>query len=130
MPLVLIEAVAPKSAEWRRTVLDEVHAALVEAFAIPEHDRYQRLVLRPREEFETGPRDPESFLLVEITAFAGRSLEAKRKLYSALARRLEARPGIPPQGLMVALREEPRENWSVRGGIAACDAELGFKVEV
>lgn len=130
MPLVLLEAVAPKSAEWRHAVLEEVHAALVEAFAIPEHDRYQRLVLRPREEFETGPRDPESFLSIEITAFAGRSLEAKRRLYAALARRLAARPGVPPEGLMIVLREEPRENWSVRGGVAACDAELGFKVEV
>jgi hypothetical protein len=28
------------------------------------------------------------------------------------------------------LREIPKENWGIRGGQAACDVELGFKVEV
>ncbi|MGI5865391.1 MAG: tautomerase family protein [Myxococcales bacterium] len=130
MPLVRIEALGPKTPQWRTAVFEEVHAALVEAFGIPEHDRFQRLVLHGPGNVATGDRPPESWTLVEITAFAGRSLEAKRKLYTALARRLSVRPGIPPASLMVVLHEEPRESWSVRGGTAACDAALGYKVEV
>jgi phenylpyruvate tautomerase PptA (4-oxalocrotonate tautomerase family) len=38
--------------------------------------------------------------------------------------------GIPPDHVLVLLDEVPRENWGIRGGRAACDVDLGFKVDV
>jgi hypothetical protein len=31
---------------------------------------------------------------------------------------------------MITLHELPRENWGIRGGQAATDVDLGFKVDV
>ncbi len=129
MPFVRIELAAGKTHEFRRAVLDEVHAALVDAFRIPEDDRTQRLIELPRESFEfPAARRPDP-ILIEITCFAGRSLEAKRTLYRRLAERLQARPGIEPRNVCVVLKEVPRENWGF-GGVASDQVDLGFKVEV
>ena len=38
--------------------------------------------------------------------------------------------GIPKDHVKILLRELPRENWGIRGGQAATDVELGFKVDV
>lgn len=62
--------------------------------------------------------------------FPGQSLEAKRKLYAALVRNLEERPGIPPEAVLVVLHEPAMECWGIRGGNAATDVELGFQVKV
>lgn len=31
---------------------------------------------------------------------------------------------------MIVLHEVPSENWGIRGGQAACDVSLGFKIDV
>ena len=60
---------------------------------------------------------------------AGRSLEAKRALYQAIVRRLEAL-GTPPKDVFVVLHEPPMQNWGIRGGLPASEVDLGFEVKV
>lgn len=129
MPLVKIETRRGLSAAAKGLVLDAVHDALVAAFRIPERDRHQRLVEYEPEDFEIPPGKGERYTIVGIDAFAGRSPDAKRLLYSEIASRLEG-AGIPPADVLVVLREIPRENWGLAGGRAASDVELGFEVEV
>jgi 4-oxalocrotonate tautomerase len=43
MPLVRISLREGKSAQYRRTVADEVHGALMEVANVPELDRFQIL---------------------------------------------------------------------------------------
>jgi phenylpyruvate tautomerase PptA (4-oxalocrotonate tautomerase family) len=90
-----------------------------------------RLVCHEPHRFACPPglAAPERFTLISIDAFAGRSLDAKRALYAATVANL-ARVGIPKDHVKVLLREIPRENWGIRGGQAACDVELGFKIDV
>ena len=38
--------------------------------------------------------------------------------------------GIPNDHVKILLREITKENWGIRGGQAACDVDLGFKVDV
>ena len=129
MPFVRIELAAGKTAEFKQAVLDEVHGALVDAFRIPEDDRTQRLIELSRATFEfPAARRPDP-ILIEITCFAGRSLEAKRTLYRRLAERLQAKPGVEPHNVCVVLKEVPRENWGL-GGVASDQVDLGFKVDV
>src|SRR4029453_15767413 len=56
-----------------------MHAAAVEALRIPDEDRTQMLTEHPAEAFEIPPGKGERFTLVEVTMFAGRSLDAKRR---------------------------------------------------
>lgn len=129
MPLVTIEMREGRTVEAKQAMLDAVHAALVEAFEIPEDDRQQRILEYPPENFETPPGKSAGHLLITIDAFAGRSLDAKRKLYAAIVRGLETL-GVKPRDVLVVLNEIPLENWGIRGGQSAADVDLGFTVDV
>ena len=129
MPLVRLEVRKGHSAARKLGLLDATHAALVEALGIPEHDRVQRIVEHAREDFELPPGGSDDFVLVEVTMFAGRSRQAKRRLYQALVRNL-GELGIIPADVLVVLQEPPLENWGVRGGQMASEADLGFEVQI
>ncbi len=111
--------------------MDAVHAALVAAFRIPPRDKHVRLLVHEPHRFAVPPAqtDPDRSTLISIDCFAGRSIEAKRKLYAEIVTRLSAL-GIPPDHVSITLRESATENWGIRGGQAACDVELGFNVSV
>jgi phenylpyruvate tautomerase PptA (4-oxalocrotonate tautomerase family) len=129
MPLVMIETRRGLPPETKRQMFDAVHAALMAAFKIPDGDRGQRLLEYAPQDFEIPPGRGERFTIVSIEAFAGRSLDAKRALYQEIVTRFEA-AGIPKTDVFIVLKEVPVENWGLRGGIAACDLDLGFKVAV
>jgi DNA-binding SARP family transcriptional activator len=129
MPLVRLSRRAGRPAMENKHVLDAVHAALIEAFRIPDEDRLQQLSELDAAHFEIPADRSEAFTLIEITAYPGRSAAAKRALYQALARRCEA-VGIAPRDLFVVIREPSLENWSVRGGVSSADAKPGFKLDV
>jgi phenylpyruvate tautomerase PptA (4-oxalocrotonate tautomerase family) len=129
MPLVMIEARRGMPPELKRGLLGAVHEALVASFRIPDHDRAQRFVEHVPEDFEIPPGRGERFSIVTIVAFAGRSVDAKRALYKAIADRFEAL-GVPRRDVFIVLQEEPMENWGLRGGVAGCDIDFGFQVKV
>ena len=129
MPLVLIEARRGLAAAEKRQLFDAVHEALVAAFKIPDEDRTQRFAEHDAADFEIPPGRGPRYTLVSIEAFAGRSLDAKRALYREIASRFEA-AGIPKTDVFIVLKEIPRENWGIRGGLAASDVDIGFKVTV
>ncbi len=129
MPHVRIEIVKGRSIEERQRLFQAVHDALVEAFRIPDDDRTQRIVEHDPENFEIPPGTSDRYTLIEITAFPGRSAEAKRNLYRALVRRL-GEIAIDPSDVSVVITEPPLESWGLRGGRSAADAELGFSLDV
>jgi phenylpyruvate tautomerase PptA (4-oxalocrotonate tautomerase family) len=129
MPVVKIDTRRGLSLATKKQVLEAVHAALMAAFKIPDHDRTQRIVEHPPEDFEIPPGKGERYMVVEISVFAGRSIEAKRALYRELVERLEV-AGIPRTDVFILLHEEPVENWGLRGGIAGCDIDSGFNIKV
>jgi phenylpyruvate tautomerase PptA (4-oxalocrotonate tautomerase family) len=129
MPLVKVETRRWMQPATKRQLFDAIHSALVAAFQIPEDDRVQRLIEYAPEDFELLPGRGERFTIVTVSAFVGRSLDAKRRLYRELAERLEP-VGIPREDLFVLVEEHPLENFGIRGGIAASDVELGFAVRV
>jgi phenylpyruvate tautomerase PptA (4-oxalocrotonate tautomerase family) len=120
---------AGKTVEYKQAVLDEVHAALVEAFRIPDHDRTQRLIELQKDAFEFPDERRPDPILIEIACFSGRSIEAKRRLYRRLTERLEKRPGVEPRNVCIVLKEIPRENWAFNG-LAADQMDLGFRIDV
>ncbi len=130
MPHFQVEIARELDPEEEVALLDAVHGALVEAFEIPERDRHGRLLVHATHRLAHPPSaTPELTTLVTVDCFAGRSLEAKRRLYEAVVRRLE-KLGVPGDHVSILLRESRLENWGVRGGRAACDVDLDFTVEV
>jgi phenylpyruvate tautomerase PptA (4-oxalocrotonate tautomerase family) len=129
MPLIRVEIREGWSPAEKARLLDAVHAAAVEALRIPDEDRTQILTEHSAEAFEIPPGRGERFTLVEVTMFAGRSLEAKRRLYRAVVTNL-SRLGVPPTDVLIVLHDLPLENWGIRGGTPASEVELDFEVGV
>jgi phenylpyruvate tautomerase PptA (4-oxalocrotonate tautomerase family) len=129
MPIVRIDTRAGLSPAEKHGLFAAVHDALVAAFKIPDHDRTQRLVEHAPEDFEIPPGRGPHYLVLELSVFAGRSVDAKRALYRELVTRIE-KVGIPKEDVFILLHEEPVENWGLRGGIAGCDIDFGFPIKV
>ena len=131
MPSTTIDVRTRRPVEHETAIVDAVHAALVAAFRIPEQDKHVRLVEHEphRLAHPPGLLRPELMTLVTIDCFAGRTVEAKRRLFREIVERLEPL-GIPADHVTITVRDVPWENWGIRGGQAACDIDLGFDVTV
>ena len=129
MPDVLAEVRKGWIADGGPRLLDASHAGIVEALRTPEDDKVLRLVQHPPEDFAIPGSAGERYTHIEITMFAGRTLAAKRELYRAVVRNLE-RFGVPPDDVKIILIEVAPESVGMRGGIAACDLDIGYEIKV
>lgn len=130
MPLVRIDIYKGRSYEQKKTILDAVHRALVEAFKIPEDDRNQRIHELDDCNFERRSGRSKDYTIIEITAFKGRTREAKKLLYAKTVEYLSGAAGISPSDILIYINEVPLENWGVAGGKPADEIDLGFSVNV
>lgn len=130
MPLVKVEILKGKTQEYKLSILDGIHKALVESLGIPDDDRIQRIYELDKDNFEFPPNKSENFCIIELTIFAGRTNETKKKIFSAIVNNLEKSPGIKRTDVLIVINEPSLENWGIRGGIPASEANLGFKVDV
>lgn len=115
MPLVRIEVIKGKSLEYKKTVMDAVHTALVNAIQIEEWDRFQRLYEIEDELFERSETKTDKFTMIELTMFPGRTKEQKAKVYEEITKELEKRLGIQPADVFIVIHELPNENWGLAG---------------
>lgn len=131
MPSISIDIRRKIPPDEELAIMEAVHSALREAFKIVSGDRNVRLVAHEPHRFAVPPdrSRPDLYTHVCIDAFAGRSLDAKRALYRTIVANLELL-GIPRDHVSILLRESPRENWGIRGGQAASDVDVGFKIDV
>lgn len=129
--LARIEILEGRTVDEKRALVDAVRAALSEALQAPAEDPAVRLAEYPHEQFALPYPDRHSdrYTLVELTIFAGRSMNAKRRLYDAIVQRL-AGLGVPPSDVLIVLHEPPMENWAVNGGTPATEVDVGFKVDI
>lgn len=129
MPITRIEVKRSWPVAQQQHLVDAVHTAMVNALKIPEQDKIIRFIEHRPEHFIAPPGTSENYILVEITLFPGRSLDAKRKLYQGIIKRF-SELGIAPGDILIVLIEAPLDNWGIRGGVPASEVDLGFNVNV
>lgn len=129
MPIVKLSMIEGRTREDKRAIADAVHMALVKSFQIPENDWNIRFDEYKRYDYILPPGKSEKYILVEITAFAGRSAGAKRLLYACIVSNLHILE-IDATDIVIVIYDVPLENWGLRGGIPACDLDLGFEINV
>lgn len=128
MPSVLIEVRKQYSRIQEIALMKEVHLALQEAFKTKGGMNVRLLVHEPhRFACPENKEKPELYMHITIDCLSGRSLEAKRNLYRIIVEKLEVFE-IPRDHVKILLRETISENWGIRGGQAACDVDLGFRI--
>jgi phenylpyruvate tautomerase PptA (4-oxalocrotonate tautomerase family) len=130
MALARIEILEGRTRGEKEALMEAVRIALSEALQTPEDDPSVRLSEYPREQFSVPYPDrcSDRFTLVEVTMFAGRSMDAKRRLYETIVRRLVAL-NVPALDVLIVLHEPPMENWAVNGGTPASEVDVGFAVD-
>lgn len=128
MPCVRI-ATGLWAAGQEMALIDAVQSALVAAFRLPEGDRDVVVDLYGEGRRIVPAGRSERYTRVEIIGVASRSAEAKRVLFRTIVDRLE-RLGVPRLESRIVLIEPAPENWGVKGGIPATEADLGFRIEV
>jgi 4-oxalocrotonate tautomerase family enzyme len=129
MPLVNISMYKGRTPQAKKTILGVVHTALVDAFKIPDSDRNQQIYEFEKADFEQGSTKSKDFLIIEITAFKGRSKEAKKQLFAEIVENLQTKAGIAPTDVLIVINEQPLENWGIAGK-PADEVNLGFSVMV
>jgi len=130
LPIVRIEIYKGFDSVHRKKLLDGVHQALVESFKIPDSDRNQLMYEVDDECFERSVNKSRSFTIIEITAFKGRSREAKRLLYQKIVENLKTSPGIEPKDILITINEPELVNWGIHGGKCADETDIGFRVDI
>ena len=123
MPLVRIDLYRGTSPEYRASISEGVHQAIVEALAVPPEDRFQVITEHPPggivfSRNYLGVEHSEKIVFVQITMSQGRKPQQKRKLFKRMAELLAASPGVARQDLIINLVEVAWENWSFGNGDA------------
>ena len=115
MPLVRVEMKKGKSAEYKKSVLECIHAGLVSSLGIEDWDRFQRIIEITPEDFETAPGKTDNFMIIELTIFPGRTKEQKKNAIEMITANLNKTLGIEPTDVFIVMNEPPLENWGMGG---------------
>lgn len=116
--------IGPRRAE----LLEALQRALLTGLIIPEQDRCITLTEHDGDCFMVPPNKGAAYMVIEIILFQGRSINAKRRLYRAIADEMRAF-GAAETDIKIVLVEVAVENWGL-GGLPASEIELGFEINV
>lgn len=116
MPLLRFDLIEGRSDEELKRLLDAAHEAMVEAFKVPQRDRYQlvhehkasRMIV---EDTGLGIERSDKIVLISMVS-RPRSREMKEAFYRLLCENLEARCGIKSSDVMVNISVNGDEDWS------------------
>ncbi|AGN37244.1 tautomerase family protein [Bacillus paralicheniformis] len=116
MPLLRFDLIEGRDEQALKKLLDTAHDAMVEAFNVPEKDRYQIVHQHPANELiiqdtGLGLNRSKDLVVISITSKT-RTESQKEKLYALLAEKLEAECGISPEDVMVSITENGDADWS------------------
>ncbi len=99
----------------RPSLSNAIHKSVVAALNYPPEKRFHRFIGLERQDFFYPSDRSEQYTIVEISMFAGRSVETKKALIQALFRHIEQDCGISPSDIEITLFETAQENWGIRG---------------
>ena len=122
MPAIYVDVLQGRTREELDTLLDTIHTAVIDAFGVPERDRYQIITQhRPGElvvqDTGLGVERTDAVVVIHVVSRM-RTNEKKIDFYEALAMGLESRCGIAPTDLMVSITENGPADWSFAHGRA------------
>jgi 4-oxalocrotonate tautomerase len=123
MPFVRIDLAAGKPAAYRKTIGDVIYDAMLATINVPKGDRFQVITEHPAVDLIVDPnyldieRSPDC-VLIQVTLNEGRTVDAKKAFFKAIADGLHERIGLRREDVMINLVEVKKENWSFGNGIA------------
>jgi hypothetical protein len=122
MPLLRFDILEGRTDDEIGKLLDAAHAAQVEAFGVPESDRFQVVnEHKPSRvrfgDIGLGIERSDKVVLLQITAMP-RSGKQKETFYRLLVEKLQAACGIAPEDVIVSYLGNGNDDWSFGMGEA------------
>lgn len=99
------------------------------ALEYPPEKKFHRFISLESSEFIYPSDRSEKYIIVEISMFEGRSIEAKKALIRGIYSNINKQTGIASQDIEITIFETPKENWGIRG-MPGDELALGYKVDV
>ncbi|HEY2211012.1 MAG TPA: tautomerase family protein [Bradyrhizobium sp.] len=123
MPLVRIDLIEGKSAEFRKTLGKIIYRAMRGTINVPENDKFQVITEHPPEGLNVadgylGNTYSKDIVIIQITMNAGRTVEMKKAFFKRIADDVHAELKLRRDDVFINLVECVKENWSFGGGIA------------
>jgi 4-oxalocrotonate tautomerase len=123
MPLVRIDLIQGKPADYRRTLGETVYEAMLATINVPKGDRFQVITEHPAEGFVFDPTylgisRTADCIFIQITLNKGRTTEVKQALYQAIADGLHEKLKVRREDVLINLVEVGKEDWSFGNGLA------------
>ena len=107
---------------------DVIHSCVVDALEIPADKRFHRFFPMPSSDCFFPADRTFRYTIIEISLFAGRSVERKKRLIRLLFERINRECAISPQDLEITIIESPASNWGIRG-LPGDELSLAYRVE-
>ena len=122
MPLVRIDVNQGRNPEDLRRLSRGIHDAILAEYGIPERDYFHVLTEHPQgqivaQDAGLGFERTPDVMMIQIFTQAGRSQEAKRSLFAAIAARLEG-VGVAGEDVFIGYMENSADDWSFGFGRA------------
>lgn len=111
----------------RPLLSDAIHKSVVAALNYPPEKRFHRFIGLESQDFLYPSDRSQQYTIIELSLFAGRSIETKKALIQSLFHNIEQDCGISPNDIEVTLLETARENWGIRGQ-SGDELALNYKV--
>jgi len=123
MPLVRIDLLEGKAAEYGKQVGQIVYRALTEVMNAPKDDLFQIITEHPQAGLQfdrefLGIHRSDDCIFVQITLNSGRTVEMKQRFYKAIADGLHESLKLRKEDIFISLVEVAKENWSFGNGEA------------
>jgi len=122
MPLLKFDLIQGRNPQQIQALLDAAHSAMVEAFGVPESDRYQCVTQHQPGEMilkDTGLGFLRTKDIVLVTVISRPRTETqKQNFFRLLAERLKTQCGLSPDDLMISMVINSDADWSFGRGKA------------
>ncbi|MDP4147252.1 MAG: tautomerase family protein [Bacillota bacterium] len=104
-----------------------IHSCAVDALKLPQDKRFHRFFPLATEDFFYPEGRTEKYIIIEISMFEGRSIEANKLLIKLLFERIEKELEIRKNDVEITIFETPKCNWGIRG-VTGDELELNYKL--
>lgn len=113
----------------RTELSDSIHKSIMAAFHYPEEKRFHRFMAFEKDDYVFPADRSDDYIILEISIFEGRTVEAKKHLIQLLFQNIPSQTGIAKHDIEITIFETPRSHWGIRG-MAGDELELNYNVEV
>lgn len=115
--------------QYRITLSNAIHQALVTTLEYPQDKRFHRFIAFTQDDFIYPVGRSDFYTIIEISMFSGRQTETKKRLIQQIFSNIQDQCGISPQDIEITIFETPKENWGIRGKNAD-ELQLNYKISI